>query len=151
MRHLALSVSLAACGLLAACAEQGTDPQLTDGTISPADDPTVGTDPETIGAPTSPDLAEGSPIWFEPSRIDGCERGVSGVIHWDASSFPGVQVVKVALPAKDGTESVFAVSAVTGEKETGPWLGVGSEVILRDNATDEELARAEMPGLPCED
>ena len=158
MKHLLLYVALATCGLLVACGEQGTDPALTNGATASPEDPAatqpddasaVGGDADPVAAPT-PVLAEGSPIWFEPDRIDDCAKGVAGVIHWDASSFPGVPVVKVVLPAEDGSESVFAVAGAVGEKETGPWLVAGSEVILRDTATDEELARARMPGAACE-
>ena len=43
------------------------------------------------------------------------------------------------------------MSGAVGQKETGPWLIAGSQVVLRDNATGKELARASMPGVPCQE
>ena len=163
MKQLILAFSILCCALLAGCnGQDGTDPALTDtdATVAPADaDSATPADNAMASADQVADgndagaapITEDSPIWFEPASVEDCVKSASGVIHWNASSFPDVKVVKVALPGKDGAEGVFAVSGSVGQKETGPWLIAGSEVILRDNATGKELARAKMPGVPCQE
>ena len=161
MKPLILALSLACSVLVAGCSQDGTEPALTDGTTqeaatpapadaAPATDAATGPVAAATDATQAP-LTEDSPIWFEPASVEDCVKSASGVIHWNASAFPEVKVVKVALPAKDGTEGVFAVSGAVGQKETGPWLIAGSQVVLRDNATGKELARASMPGVPCQE
>lgn len=116
--------------------------------------------PAAAAQPAAPNAAEvaqapitkGSPIWFEPESVSACPGtpGVTGVVHWNASSFPNVTTVQVTMPAGEGKpDGMFAVSANVGQKETGPWLEAGTEFVLRDNANGAELARAKMPGEPC--
>jgi hypothetical protein len=97
-------------------------------------------------------ITKDSPIWFEPESVSTCPGApaVTGVVHWNASSFPNVTTVQVTMPAGEGKpEGMFAVSANVGQKETGAWLEAGTEFVLRDNANGTELARAKMPGAPC--
>lgn len=97
-------------------------------------------------------ITRDSPIWFEPESVSTCPGApaVTGVVHWNASSFPNVTTVQVTMPAGEGKpEGMFAVSANVGQKETGAWLEAGTEFVLRDNANGAELARAKMPGAPC--
>lgn len=108
-----------------------------------------------IKAPSEPAAAarqvvtRDSPIWFEPERVSSCAKDTVGTLHWNASSFPGVQTVQVTMPGTDGKEGLFALSGTIGQKETGPWMIGGMEVVLRDGAGGRELARARVPSLPC--
>ena len=144
--------TLAASAILLSACGKGPD-QAAPAGAQPA--PVAGV-PAQPAAP-APAAAQGpitqdSPIWFEPASVSTCDGtpAVTGVVHWNASSFPNVTTVQVTMPAGEGKpDGMFAVSANVGQKETGPWLEAGTEFVLRDNANGAELARAKMPGTPC--
>lgn len=96
-------------------------------------------------------IIQDSPIWFEPEALSSCAKDQEAVIHWNASMFPGVTTVKIATPSEEGEEAVFAVAGNVNQKEAGSWVRGGTVFIMRDNADDTELARAEYPTLPCKE
>ena len=102
-------------------------------------------------APAVPVITKDSPIWFEPESLSTCPGAAptTGVVHWNASSFPGVVTVQLTMPAEGKPDGMFTIAGTVGQKETGPWLAAGTEFVLRDNANGAELARAKMPGAPC--
>lgn len=106
--------------------------------------------PEEVPAATAP-ITQHSPIWFEPEALSACAKDQVAVIHWNASMFPGVTTVKITTPIKEGEEAVFAVTGNINQKEAGPWIRGGTVFIMRNNADDSELARAEFPSLPCQE
>lgn len=157
MKHsIAVLVVTAVCASIAACSGNG------GGTAADAGSPATAAAPAAEAAPATPppaqvaaepEITRDSPIWFEPSSVSTCPgtAPVVGVVHWNASTFTTVTTVQVTMPAGEGKpDGMFAVAANIGQKETGPWLAAGTEFVLRDNANGKELARAKMPGAPCQ-
>lgn len=152
---IALATLAASAMFLSACNKAPEQPAPADAAAPVATAPATGpVQPAGTAAPATADapITKDSPIWFEPESISTCPGtpAVTGVVHWNASSFPNVTTVQLTMPAGDGKpEGMFTVSANVGQKETGPWLEAGTEFVLRDNATGAELARAKVPGEPC--
>lgn len=148
MKHLSILVILAGCASIAACGRTGDDQAA--GPVADHAQPTA--QAAQAAPPVEAPITRDSPIWFEPESVSTCEGAapLAGIVHWNASSFPGVTTVQVTMPAGEGKpDGMFAVSANVGQKETGPWLAAGTEFVLRDNANGVELARAKMPGAAC--
>lgn len=160
MKHpIAVLVVTAICASIAACsgngngAATGAEPAAAAATAeaTPAAPATPAPGPAQAAEPV---ITKDSPIWFEPASVSTCPgtAPVVGVVHWNASAFTDVTTVQVTMPAGEGkADGMFAVSANVGQKETGPWLAAGTEFVLRDNANGAELARAKMPGAPCQE
>ena len=145
--------TLAASVLLLSACGKGQDQATSTGTQAA---PTAVEPAQPAAAPAQPaqpPITKDSPIWFEPESVSLCPgtAPVVGVVHWNASTFPNVTTVQVTMPTTEGKpDGMFAVSANIGQKETGPWLAAGTEFVLRDNANGAELARAKVPGEPCQ-
>jgi hypothetical protein len=143
--------TLAASAILLSACGKGQEPAApadTQAAAAAAATPTAAAPAPAADAP----ITKNSAIWFEPESISTCPGtpAVTGVVHWNASSFPNVTTVQLTMPAGEGKpEGMFTVSANVGQKDTGPWLEAGTEFVLRDNATGAELARAKVPGEPC--
>lgn len=147
LRPIAWAAAVAATCLLAACeAPKGAAEMKAEATANEAS----AANAASAVAADAPVTRE-SPIWFEPEAVSSCAKDFVGTVHWNASSFPGVQTAQLTLPGADGVEGVFALSANVGEKETGPWMRGGMEVVLRDGETKRELHRARLPSLPCQE
>lgn len=138
---------IAATVLLATACEQQAEPAPT--AAAPPVPASIAPVPATAPVAALPS-AENSPIWFVPASVSECAQGETAVVHWNASKFPGVTVVKVSMVLADGSESLFATTTAENSKETGPWARGGLEVVLRDDATNDELARVKIPGTPCQ-
>lgn len=156
MKHsIAVLVVTAVCASIAACSGNGGGTAADAGSpaaVAPAAEAAPATPPPAQVA-AEPEITRDSPIWFEPSSVSTCPgtAPVVGVVHWNASTFTTVTTVQVTMPAGEGKpDGMFAVAANIGQKETGPWLAAGTEFVLRDNADGKELARAKMPGAPCQ-
>jgi hypothetical protein len=149
---IAFATLLASALLLSSCGKGQEQAPAGEATPAPAADAAAkAAAPAPVEVAQAP-ITKDSPIWFEPESVSTCEGtpAVTGVVHWNASSFPNVTTVQVTMPAGEGKpDGMFAVSANVGQKETGPWLEAGTEFVLRDNANGAELARAKMPGAPC--
>ena len=48
------------------------------------------------------------------------------------------------------SEALFAQTVPQGSKDSGPWMGAGQTIIVRNPADDTELARATVASIPCQ-
>lgn len=134
-----------AVSLMASACQQQAEPESAP--VEPTQP--VATAPEAAPAPAVPATAQASAITFEPAAISECAVDQKAMVRWDVTGAPDVTLVRVYMVLADGKESLFATSTPKSEKETGPWARGGLEVVVRDDATDAELARTKVPGLPC--
>jgi hypothetical protein len=143
---LALSLALAAS--LSACDRQAAAPGPAAPAAAPA--PVADAPPPPAPVAAAPVITPDSPIWFEPAAISECSKGEVLTVHWNASGLSGVKTVEVSVAGKEGAETLFATAGVVQQKTTGPWALAGTEFVLRDAATKDELQRTKVPGAPCD-
>ena len=105
--------------------------------------------PAPAPVPVEATITQDSPIWFEPATVSECSKGDVVTVHWDGSRFPGVATVEVSVAGKEGADTLFAITGVANQKQTGPWALAGTEFVMRDAATKAELQRTKVPGAPC--
>jgi hypothetical protein len=141
-------VTIALVGVACQKEPETTSVAATPSAEAPADQATAPAVAPPVEA--APVITKDSPIWFEPEAISECAKDEKAMVHWNAGGFPGVVTVKVAIVTKPDEETVFAVTGVVNQKETGPWIRGGTEFVLRDNANGTELARAKVPSIPCQ-
>lgn len=134
---------LTATAIIAGCGKQPASETST------AAAPAASEIPPPAPVVAEPVITQDSPIWFEPERVSDCSKGEVLTVHWNASSFPGVSVVEISVAGKDGAEALFASTGVINQKQTGPWALAGTEFVLRDQATKQELQRTRVPSTPC--
>lgn len=150
-RNIIGAIFIATSTLLASGCTSPADPQdapaPATSEVAPAVEPEIPA-PAPVAAPVV--ITKDSPIWFEPDALSECAKGEVAIVHWNAAGFPGVSTVEVSIANATGEETLFAATGVVNQKETGPWARGGTEFVLRDKATSNELARAKLPSLPCE-
>jgi len=148
-RNIIGAIFIATSTLLASGCSSPADPQDTAAAseAAPVAAPEIPA-PAPVAAPVV--FTKDSPIWFEPEALSECAKGEVAIVHWNAAGFPGVSTVEVSIANATGEETLFAATGVVNQKETGPWARGGTEFVLRDKATSNELARAKLPSLPCE-
>lgn len=142
-RNLVLGLLLSLFGLTACGPGSGSTDQAPAPAVSPS---------TTTAAPAATPEPPAKPmgaIWFEPAALSACGKPEKVVVHWDARAFPDVKAVDIMGVKKDGTEALFLAAGRRGERETGAWMRGGSEMILRNKASGDELARAQIERLPC--
>ncbi len=132
--------------LLAGC---NPDPQ--DAPKPASSQPAYSTSSGLPGEPVVSDAKQLATITITPDSYSSCPRtkGEVAMVEWDASS-AGVRAVRVVTLGTNGVEGMFANGKPVGSKQTGPWMGAGVTLVLRDRATDRELARAVGGSKPCE-
>ena len=143
---LALAVALAGC-----------KPSAPDTAAAPAADTVPAQAVAAVDAAlaTSPVPAPGpaaarTGLWFEPAALSACGSSKDVVtVHWDASIYPGVTSVEIVALESDGSEGMFAAAGGQGSKETGPWMGAGKTMVMRNAADKTELARATVAPIAC--
>lgn len=91
----------------------------------------------------------GDVLWFEPAALSACKEAATVLVHWDASSLPGVGKVEVRTIRPNGKEGLFASAGPIGSKQTGPWMSAGRQLILRNGKDGSIIGRATLNGLPC--
>lgn len=142
-RNLVLGLLLSSFGLTACGPGSGSTDQPPALSVSP---PTTASVPAATSEPAA--KPKGA-IWFEPAALSTCGKPEKVVVHWDARPFPEVKAVDIMGVKKDGTETLFLAAGRRGERETGAWMRGGSEMILRNKANGDELARTQIESLPC--
>ncbi len=104
------------------------------------------------GEPVASAAKQLATLTITPDSYSSCPQTTREVamVEWDASA-AGVRAVKVMALGKNGVEGMFAgASKPVGSKQSGPWMGAGVTFVLRDNATNQELARTVAGSKPCE-
>jgi hypothetical protein len=144
-RNIIGAIFIATSTLLASGCSSPADPASSE--AAPVAAPEIPA-PAPVAAPVV--ITKDSPIWFEPEALSECAKGEVAMVHWNAAGFPGVSTVEVSIANATGEEILFAATGVVNQKETGPWARGGTEFVLRDKATSNELARTKLPSLPCE-
>lgn len=129
--------------MLTACSQRADEPENAASTGAPA-----ATAPGANAAPAS--TANGAKVTFEPAAFESCTPNKFSVakVSWDASA-SGAATVDVKTVAADGSETLFATTGAVGSKETGPWIGPGSVIIVRHHDTGAELGRGVAASKPC--
>ena len=151
MRNATLALCLAGAVALTACTPSEPSSAPAPDAGAPAAD-VAATTPATPATTATPAAATG--VWFEPAALSACAPGNQIVnIHWNFAD-PAITQVKILVPSKDAngaeTEGLFALTTPQGNKESGPWMGAGKTVIVRNAADDTELGRASVGSIPCQ-
>lgn len=142
--------------LTLAVALSGCKPSAPDTVAAPATDTVraaavAATGPGGAAPATDPaPAAARTGLWFEPAALSACGSSKDVVtVHWDASIYPGVTSVEIVALESDGSEGMFAAAGGQGSKETGPWMGAGKTMVMRNAADKTELARATVVPIAC--
>lgn len=146
MKKIVLSLMLAAA--LTACQRADEPENATGPGVAPAPAAAQATAPTTASVEAkSTGVAK---VTLEPSTFESCtpNKFISAKVGWDASA-SGVGIVDVKTVAADGSETLFATSGAVGSKETGPWIGPGSVIVVRNHDTGAELGRVTAGAKPC--
>jgi hypothetical protein len=154
MRITALALCLSGAFALTACTPStpSSEPTPPDATAAaPGDAAAPAADATTPVATPTPTTG----VWFVPAALKACDPANQVVsVNWNFSEDPSLTGIKIVVPAtdEDGVESegLFAQTAPQGSKDSGPWMGAGSTIIVRDVEDDTELARATVGSIPCQ-
>jgi len=133
---------------LAAC-NRGDEPENRVAAAAPASEAGPAADANNGGVVAAQQIGAAK-VTFEPSEFEECAppRFSSAVVRWDANA-AGAKLVDVKTLNPDGSEGLFATGGPAGSKETGPWVGPKSIIVLRDHATGDEIGRGITGSKPC--
>jgi len=87
-------------------------------------------------------VAETKGIIFsvEPSTVSSCSPPVVAKVSWNAAA-SGVRNVKIFV-INGETEKLFAEQGSVGSLDTGPWVQPETIFLLKDAASDKQLAKS---------
>jgi hypothetical protein len=89
-------------------------------------------------------------IAVTPAAVPDCSYiapALTGTVRWNVSGQAENTAVYVLPPG--GKEAQFVAGGAEGAAETGPWVSPGLRFILRDTATQRELASTQVASAPC--
>jgi hypothetical protein len=96
--------------------------------------------------------SENGMLTVSPAAISACDSqdvGISSDVSWNAASV-GTEGVEVWLQNPEGEKKLWSASGAVDKSTTGPWMRVGSVVILVNGEDKKELARIDITSIPCE-
>lgn len=109
---------------------------------------------EKTSAP-SPDMSvttDNGMLTLDPAFLSSCAGApdiIATQVKWDASA-TGTEGAEIWLQSVGEEKKLWAATGATGSGETGPWMRVGSMVILVDGRNKQELARLALGSRPCD-